>query len=870
MSYFANQNRFRDFNVVPGGDEGGRQQNTSHMGGWRGNAPQQISPHVGAYSSSAGGLQQQGNMQHLDIRNTCLNERLNGGLNDNPNDRPSPRVSTMNRNDHRSPVQQPHSGLAGGNSHERTSSGNLMTGLPSTPVNVSARNVPPPAQKENALKSKDIDVLEREIMSRAHNMVDVQEICRGQARFQHFVTRKGFAQAKKMMIKKPKHFSEGRPFSCQTCDEYYPNKYDFDSHLKGYTHREICHIYGELEDIGESVLKKKENQMGTVTSVLLNTSQNEPSDPPQADPYQRPPSAKIGPASVQPIANGSTNKLREDLLSLEPLTMEKEDFILASYEKVMSEYWPLPNSDFYCRCCNYAQFKSESLLNIHLKSARHLDYERNYGLAFCLSCQFHTGDEDGMHVHLQSSSHIEIQNMMDVTRLEALRIWEETQIKSQLAGDQQSLPASTTIIAVPADVQPIPVVDSSVAEEVVTNQKIPSDKTKDEKERRNSRGAKDVDRSHGGSDRRKSDHSSGRGTMASDRSRGRKTDSAKKDDKKKSATTDKKDTRKMADRRGGDRKRSHSKEGDKNVLAKKKAGEEVGVKSTVQASVTAVAHTSPDVVIIDEEPEKAPMEVIEADSFVIPLPGFMCTVCAETLPNELLAMAHINAEPHSQKVLEHKKKLGLVVEAERVTTPEQPQRKGTKSPAAKRRANPLSHGDSQKSGRQADATPVAKKEPYRQSGPISRAPAPAPEEQASAPTNPPMFGRGNNTHRQPHQGVQQNYDMNSREEQSPASVSHTPAEVLANAQITRSVQPSQTVTSMRQSYGSQPTVNQYIPSNAHLYATLQQPSTQPIKKQADLWNSASKPALQQNNNKLYNRGFYNRGLDQRSTRGSRY
>ena len=57
--------------------------------------------------------------------------------------------------------------------------------------------------------------------------------------------------------------------------------------------------------------------------------------------------------------------------NLKPTEMELDVYILGVYESVMKSYWPLPKSQFYCRVCNYAEFKGESELKRHNLTVDH-------------------------------------------------------------------------------------------------------------------------------------------------------------------------------------------------------------------------------------------------------------------------------------------------------------------------------------------------------------------------------------------------------------------------------------------------------------------------------------------------------------------
>jgi len=42
--------------------------------------------------------------------------------------------------------------------------------------------------------------------------------------------------------------------------------------------------------------------------------------------------------------------------------MEQDAFVLAVLEKTLTKYWPQPKSEHFCRCCNYSEFTSKSML----------------------------------------------------------------------------------------------------------------------------------------------------------------------------------------------------------------------------------------------------------------------------------------------------------------------------------------------------------------------------------------------------------------------------------------------------------------------------------------------------------------------------
>lgn len=48
-----------------------------------------------------------------------------------------------------------------------------------------------------------------------------------------------------------------------------------------------------------------------------------------------------------------------------------DDFVNAVIEHELGEFWPRPESEFYCRPCNYQEFSSQQELDNHNKSDMH-------------------------------------------------------------------------------------------------------------------------------------------------------------------------------------------------------------------------------------------------------------------------------------------------------------------------------------------------------------------------------------------------------------------------------------------------------------------------------------------------------------------
>jgi len=58
-------------------------------------------------------------------------------------------------------------------------------------------------------------------------------------------------------------------------------------------------------------------------------------------------------------------------MELKPVEMELDPYILGVYESVMRDHWPNPSTQYYCRVCNYKEFKDEKELNRHNSSPEH-------------------------------------------------------------------------------------------------------------------------------------------------------------------------------------------------------------------------------------------------------------------------------------------------------------------------------------------------------------------------------------------------------------------------------------------------------------------------------------------------------------------
>ena len=58
-------------------------------------------------------------------------------------------------------------------------------------------------------------------------------------------------------------------------------------------------------------------------------------------------------------------------MKLTPAKLTLDEYILGIYESIMKPFWPLPKTRFYCRICNYLEFKSSEDYNTHCATDDH-------------------------------------------------------------------------------------------------------------------------------------------------------------------------------------------------------------------------------------------------------------------------------------------------------------------------------------------------------------------------------------------------------------------------------------------------------------------------------------------------------------------
>lgn len=134
-------------------------------------------------------------------------------------------------------------------------------------------------------------------------------------------------------------------------------------------------------------------------------------------------------ASKTPSAEMIAISRAEVEMKLKPTVIDLDAYILGVYESIMKPYWPVPKSNYYCRTCNYTEFRNERELNNHKSTKDHQKMEDSYEKSFCLYCQVHTGDEKKMVSHEKDSQHIKIKDLMEKTKQCAIDHWHKVNKK---------------------------------------------------------------------------------------------------------------------------------------------------------------------------------------------------------------------------------------------------------------------------------------------------------------------------------------------------------------------------------------------------------------------------------------------------------
>ncbi|XP_057304345.1 uncharacterized protein LOC130641529 [Hydractinia symbiolongicarpus] len=226
----------------------------------------------------------------------------------------------------------------------------------------------------------------------------VDEVCRFNARYQYNLKTKGITYAEMYSAK-------NRPIEscrncCLVCDVYFTDKQIYDIHLKTMLHQRINAIFIKLQEFAKDWFEYKKNIHHTLKE-----------------------STRIAEKAGVVIKIEDKQPLDEIFKDVDASNFTLENFVLKAYEKQMKSIWPQPKSPYFCRSCNYSEFATNELLERHRKSARHLEFERHYQEAFCISCQLHCGDARGMAKHLRTPQHEQANHLMEVTKIHATNYW---------------------------------------------------------------------------------------------------------------------------------------------------------------------------------------------------------------------------------------------------------------------------------------------------------------------------------------------------------------------------------------------------------------------------------------------------------------
>ncbi|XP_065655895.1 uncharacterized protein LOC100201447 isoform X2 [Hydra vulgaris] len=235
------------------------------------------------------------------------------------------------------------------------------------------------AMRERALAADVSDEFFQKIKKTGKNQ-DVSQVCLE-------IARKEFLQSKGEDGLRHKPGGIGH-HSCGICKINFLSEEKLNNHYNTLWHKELDELY---------CLKKEQAQL-----ILENRISG--------------PNASA-PLYMIPIVEA------EEEMKLKATSVDLDSYILGIYESVMRAYWPVPKSKFYCRICNYKEFRTSQDHEAHQKTREHKDRESTYKEAFCLYCQIHLIDAKKMSEHKQSIDHIKILDLMERTKQCAIEHW---------------------------------------------------------------------------------------------------------------------------------------------------------------------------------------------------------------------------------------------------------------------------------------------------------------------------------------------------------------------------------------------------------------------------------------------------------------
>ncbi|XP_066917683.1 uncharacterized protein [Clytia hemisphaerica] len=454
---------------------------------------------------------------------------------------------------------------------------------------------------------------------------EVSEICRVFSRLQFHLSFRDYSEAKEYSKKKSQPPKQSTFYSCKNCDCYFSTPNVLDIHVNTKFHQQVSKIYNEVAIIGKEYLQVYEKP----ATFQINT----------------PISEKVGILVC----------LKEEKIDLAQLDVKKLDenaFVLAALEKRMAFLWPHPKSQYFCRCCNYSEFPNQAMLDRHQKSARHLDFDRHYNEAFCIVCQYHYGDETKMKEHQKTKEHDKASHLMDFTKKQASEYWKYWHNK-----DEKDIPKNQSVVVNGSTNEQIERIkqecvlikgDSYEKKDESTSLRVPFVETSEASKsslkhledcstavspQKSNQISTTTDSSHGVVDLTSPVKNPRSNTAESLVIPGSITNTPPSETIACSETENKININENQD---------ENKPKDTAELDIEKYKEYVFQKNT-----------TPTKLVEDEKPAVEVKEENEFDEYIVPLTGYMCTVCHETLADKEEAKSHKDTNGHKSKVKTH-------------------------------------------------------------------------------------------------------------------------------------------------------------------------------------------------------------------------
>jgi len=454
----------------------------------------------------------------------------------------------------------------------------------------------------------------------------IDRICETKARYFYHLKEKGHAKALELSIKKKRPSPLMFKFHCTTCDAYINDEHIYNVHLKTNMHFQIKIVYDSLGLLAKDWLSAKTNPNHLLKSSSWKAEQE------------------------GLYISTKKNLLKDDafvddtwLKTIDRTTIKDVDqFILQSLEVRMKTIWPQPKGEHFCRVCNYSEYATDELLQRHHKSARHLDFQRHYDEAYCVSCQRHNGDKEGMRKHLLTRHHKDIQEIMDEVKLQAAIFWES---KSS-SGSDETAPRPST--------EPLPSSLLNIDQHDVKEEAIVTDDVidlTDEKPSNIKMNKFTTQASNVGivnpmitTNIIQHTSSSSKSTSVTSGSSGFTSSS------KNSTTTVTSTIHTSRETIVIDERRDIESRIDKEVANIKDLSKELSYEheKPCKSKFVEFLDDHHDSIAAEEKAAVLKNKPTKFDDFIVPLTGYMCTICHQTLDNDQEATTHMNGYQHSK------------------------------------------------------------------------------------------------------------------------------------------------------------------------------------------------------------------------------